>query len=237
MELINIINSHKEHRYQVIFNLVGGFKSLHGFMTAFGMFYADKTVYIFEGESRRQIIIPKLPITIDQDKIMHAAAQFALLEQDVIPVKYVPDVEPIFMETEGGNCMISAWGQLVWQQVKEAAFRGPLLNFPLIEYSEDFRRDYAARTDAAARYQLQQAVAKASSILATAQSPLSTLRSSSLRYDRFQGDYQYNGLPLDHFRAGDERIACVWLEDKGSLLLLRWYTKNEQEETLMSFRR
>lgn len=169
---------------------------------------------------------------------MQCSAQFAILEQDVIPKKYVPDVDPIFMETEGSNCMLSAWGQLVWQQIKNTAFAGSLLEFPLIEYSSDFRKDYEARTDAGARYQLQNAIAKASSILAADRSPLTTMRNNSLKYDRFEGSYMYNGLPLDHFRISDsERIACVWLENKNTLVLLRWYTKNMQNEVLKSFKK
>ncbi len=238
VKLIELITECSGQGYTVIFNLVGGFKSLHGFMTAFGMFYADKTIYIFEGEPRRALIIHNLPINIHHDNIMQCSAQFAILEQDVIPKKYVPDVDPIFMETEGSNCMLSAWGQLVWQQIKNTAFAGSLLEFPLIEYSSDFRKDYEARTDAGARYQLQNAIAKASSILAADRSPLTTMRNNSLKYDRFEGSYMYNGLPLDHFRISDsERIACVWLENKNTLVLLRWYTKNMQNEVLKSFKK
>ena len=46
---------------RVIFNLVGGFKSLQGYMQTLGMFYADETVYIFEtgGELLR---IPRMSV-------------------------------------------------------------------------------------------------------------------------------------------------------------------------------
>lgn len=179
----------------MIFNLVGGFKSLHGFMTALGMFYADKTVYIFEGEARRAVIIPKLPISIDKDKLMQCAAQLALLEQDLIPKKYVPDVNTIFMETEGDLCVLNAWGQLVWQQIKGAAFQGPLLEFPKIEYSDAFRRDYESRNDAEARSHLQKTIAKISSVLINARNPLGTLRSANVKCDRLEGPTVTAGCP------------------------------------------
>ena len=107
VKLIELITECSGQGYTVIFNLVGGFKSLHGFMTAFGMFYADKTIYIFEGEPAG-LSSPSSPIT-RSDKILQCSAQFAILEQDVIPKKYVPRGLH-FMETEGSNCMLSSWG-------------------------------------------------------------------------------------------------------------------------------
>ena len=43
-----ILPGYRSQGYSVIFNLVGGFKSLQGYMQTLGMFYADETVYIFE---------------------------------------------------------------------------------------------------------------------------------------------------------------------------------------------
>lgn len=236
--LHDLIDGYKRSGYQVIFNLVGGFKSLHGFMTALGMFYADKIIYIFEGEERRAITIPKLPITIDQEKVLQLAPYFAILEHDVIPHKFVQKVDPIFLETEGASCILSAWGQLIWKQIKTDVFQGDLLDFPRIKYADSFRRDYEARLEATARIQLQQSIAKASATLITNPNPISALGRSKLKYDRFRGSYYHQGMPLDHFRTlGEERIACILQEDTGTLTLLRWYTKNEQETMLRSFHR
>ena len=52
--------------YEVCFNLVGSFKSLQGYMNTLGMFYADKVIYIFEGQDAALITIPRLPIQVDQ---------------------------------------------------------------------------------------------------------------------------------------------------------------------------
>jgi hypothetical protein len=48
--------------YEVVFNLTGSFKSLQGYMNTWGMFYADRIVYIFEGDNSKLITIPRLPI-------------------------------------------------------------------------------------------------------------------------------------------------------------------------------
>ena len=39
---------YRQSHYRVVFNLVGGFKSLQGYMNTLGMFYADEIIYIFE---------------------------------------------------------------------------------------------------------------------------------------------------------------------------------------------
>ena len=40
---------YRDQGYRIVFNLVGGFKSLQGYMNTIGMFYADEIVYLFEG--------------------------------------------------------------------------------------------------------------------------------------------------------------------------------------------
>lgn len=67
-ELVNwcgCLDSCRFQGYRVVFNLVGSFKALQGFMTAIGMFYADEMVYIFEGEGSHLFSIPKLPVKVD----------------------------------------------------------------------------------------------------------------------------------------------------------------------------
>jgi putative CRISPR-associated protein (TIGR02619 family) len=65
-------------RYQVVFNLVGGFKSLQGYMSTIGMFHADEIVYIFEGKGSQLIKIPRLPIQVDTASLTPHTAALAL---------------------------------------------------------------------------------------------------------------------------------------------------------------
>jgi putative CRISPR-associated protein (TIGR02619 family) len=53
---------YRDGGYRVVFNLIGGFKALQGFMQTLGMFYADESVYLFEGE-RALLRIPGFPWT------------------------------------------------------------------------------------------------------------------------------------------------------------------------------
>ncbi len=58
----------KKDKYQICFNLVGGFKALQGYFNTIGMFYADEIIYVFEG-SNEVIKIPKLPVKVDVSKV------------------------------------------------------------------------------------------------------------------------------------------------------------------------
>jgi putative CRISPR-associated protein (TIGR02619 family) len=64
---------HASHR--IIFNLVGGFKSLQGMMQALGMLWADEILYIFES-SDELLRIPKLPVSIDDSFIAKNEVHF-----------------------------------------------------------------------------------------------------------------------------------------------------------------
>ena len=112
--------------YDVIFNLVGGFKGLQGYMQTFGAFYADEIVYIFEG-STDLIRIPRLPIQIDTTVIQQYRGQFAMMaarapcsRKEVIGVADIPETLLDTMENRGQIYVgLSAWGELIWNQTKE----------------------------------------------------------------------------------------------------------------------
>jgi len=61
---------YRQHRYHIVFNLVGGFKSLQGYMNTLGMFYADEIIYIFEAPSADLIRIPRLPVVLDEIPVL-----------------------------------------------------------------------------------------------------------------------------------------------------------------------
>ncbi len=115
----------RDSGYQVIFNLVGGFKSLQGYMQTFGAFYADETVYIFEGSSDL-IKIPRLPIQIDTTEIQQYRGQFAMMEVEapcqttkVTGVDNISKTLLYIMEDNGEAYVgLSAWGMLIWNRTK-----------------------------------------------------------------------------------------------------------------------
>jgi len=139
---------YRQSQYRVIFNLVGGFKSLQGFMQTLGMFYGDEILYIFES-SNQLLRIPKLPIDLDasaRKAIEDHLATFRLL--DVL--KTLPSDHPerqsipeLFLYRLDSQIELSPWGKIVWNQAKRPIYQSKLLDSPSakIIYTEKFTRD------------------------------------------------------------------------------------------------
>ena len=152
----------RDSGYRVTFNLVGGFKSLQGYMQTFGTFYADETVYIFE-RSSDLIRIPRLPIKIDTSVIEGNLVKFAMMAADeMYPIKELNDIPETLLEKAEDHAGISAWGLLVWNQSKSDLLKNELLQFPRLEYTNSFRNDYNDTNDPNARVKLQETLASVS---------------------------------------------------------------------------
>ena len=125
--------------YHVIFNLVGGFKSLQGYMNTFGAFYADEIIYIFEAPTADLIRIPRLPIQIDTGVIQEHRTEFALMAAGKLyprrELRGIPEALLEFLEEgdEETDTGLSVWGTLVWNRSKRKLLRENLLEFPRIE--------------------------------------------------------------------------------------------------------
>ena len=114
----------RESGYRVIFNLVGGFKSLQGYMNTFGAFYADEVIYIFEAETADLITIPRLPIQIDTAVIQKHRTEFALMAAGKLyprrELRDIPETLLEFLEEDDNetDTGLSAWGTLIWNRTK-----------------------------------------------------------------------------------------------------------------------
>ena len=283
----------RDSGYQVIFNLVGGFKSLQGYMQTFGTFYADESVYIFE-RSSDLIKIPRLPIQIDTSEIEKYRGQFALMDANAPILKNevtgfnnilktlteimrengntyvglsewgqliwnraradllktdVSTVQDTLSDTEkaqlalmdagkmyprdeldrnipevliensgaGPHAKLSVWGKLVWDQAKENIFKGNLLPFPRLQYSNTFIDDFKNKNNNDQRCKLQETLAKVAYLLDKNNGNTAILKTDGgLQYDR------YTNVPgnIDHFRYnGGRRVSCK--VDSGNLILRR----------------
>jgi putative CRISPR-associated protein (TIGR02619 family) len=122
---------------KIIFNLVGGFKLLQGFMQTLGMFYADEIFYLFEGK-KEPIKIPKLLVKFDYSDIIIESLRRISFELE--PLQGA-DLGVLILD--GAPIILSEWGELVWPQVKKSYYlklRDPLL--PTVSYSDGFKRDF-----------------------------------------------------------------------------------------------
>ncbi|HHN48427.1 MAG TPA: putative CRISPR-associated protein [Bacteroidales bacterium] len=219
------IPEYKQRRYEIVFNLTGGFKSLQGFLNTIGTFYADRIIYIFE--TGGLIEIPKLPISIDQDLFRNYAKEFLLLSKDHFlkkeDVKNIP--ETLLYEVGSGVYGLSNWGVLMWNNVKTTILSQNLINLPAIEFDSRFIRDFKNEDSSKAKIKLNETIAKAAVIFM--EKGIAGLKADGgLQYEDYQNT-NIESLPLGHFRVTQSlRITCVYLEDRQKLVL-RFYGSHE----------
>ncbi|MEC4892539.1 MAG: CRISPR-associated protein [Oscillatoria sp. PMC 1051.18] len=208
----------KENKYKVCFNLVGGFKSLQGYLNTIGMFYADEIIYIFEGKGSDSIAIPRLPIAVDNSLVAPYTVQLALLDAGMGMTKEETEEIPETLLGEvDGKMTLSSWGQLIWNQCKENLLAEKLLDFPYLEYQDSFREDYNQIRERKEKVKLQESLAKVSYLLAESNGDTSILKKDGgIQYDKY-----VNKGDMEHFRVTQGlRVSCT--SAKGSLLLHRY---------------
>lgn len=208
--------------YTVCFNLVGGFKTLQGYMTVLGMFYANEILYVFE-TGDQTIRIPRLPIVLDDAVIRKHAASLALLcaYDEPLPRRCLPDPQlpDVFIEPiNGDHVTASAWGFLVWNQRKDELLAETLLSLPRLRYSDKFKRRFD-KSDNPARVAVQETLAKVSFLLCAHDGDLSALkRDGGLQYEGYVNRRTHDDQPIGHFRINQsDRVNCVY--QNGELIL------------------
>jgi putative CRISPR-associated protein (TIGR02619 family) len=206
--------------YRILFNLVGSFKALQGYLNTIGMFYADEIVYIFEGKGSDIIKIPRLPIQVDIDRLSPYARELILMDVggNGLPSQETRGIPEALLMECGNRKTLSSWGELIWNECKENILSGELLSFPWIEYTDTFRADYNKISQDKERFQLQTQLAKVSNLLRESQGDTSILfQNKSIQYDPYEGS-----KGIDHFRVDRSlRISCQ-RKDGGGIKLYHY---------------
>lgn len=138
---------YRANKYHIIFNLVGGFKSVQGFMQTLGMFYADEIVYIFESGSEL-LRIPRLPVDLNAtaQKIMRDHASL-FRRLDVLgpqsDEKNLHNIPESMLERADGLVDLSPWGKLIWEAFRPELYSKRLLDSPSnrILFEPSFKED------------------------------------------------------------------------------------------------
>jgi hypothetical protein len=143
------VSPQRTQSYQVVFNLTGGFKSLQGFMQTLGMFCADDTFYLFESSSAL-MHIPRLPINIDVSAFTEIEKNFEIYRRLSlgIPMKQSDlggiSRSMIFQCEHGGECLLSPWGEIFWEDFTQTHYPEKFHGSPLPEkiiLSKSFVKD------------------------------------------------------------------------------------------------
>lgn len=198
---------YREAGYHVVLNLVGGFKSLQGYLNTIGMLYADEIVYLFEGTTDL-LRIPRLPIRLDVEGLESWRTPFALMAADFPQpadlFRGCPEV--LLDEYESGRFLLSDWGTLIWNDQKEQLLADSLIELPRLRYDPQFLRDFEQHDNRRNRVKLQETLARVASLLeASGGDRASLARDGGLRYERLAGKQ----AGLDHFRVDlSLRVEC-----------------------------
>ncbi len=210
---------------KVIFNLVGGFKSIQGYLNTIGMFYADEIIYIFEGEKSELIKIPRLPIKVDLETIEPYKVQFALMANGgEINRGQVPNISETLIYGVDDEVTLTNWGKLTWNKIKGEILSGELLQFPYIKYRDSFIKDYGSISNPSEKVKVQEVLAKVSYLMQKTNGDRSVLRrEGGIQYET------YKNTAIDHFRVNlAMRISCTPEPDKS--LSMRFYGTHDHVE-------
>ena len=202
--------------HEICFNLVGGFKSLQGYLNTIGMFYADKILYIFEGKNSELITIPRLPIEVNTRQLTPHVQKLALMDAGVgFKSEDVEGIPEAMLGEFEGNKVLSTWGLLTWNEAKIDLLSKELLKFPHLIYTRTFRKDYNAIKKREQRAELQADLARVSQQLMKSDENKQSL-TSAFDYSPYQGVDD-----IDHFRVNRSwRVSCRKTSDG---LELRYY--------------
>jgi putative CRISPR-associated protein (TIGR02619 family) len=210
---------------KVCFNLVGGFKSLQGYLNTIGMFYADDIIYIFEGENSDLITIPRLPIKIDTAQIEPYMIQFTMMSLGYqLPLEQLQGIPESLLTIVDNEATLSNWGKLTWNRCKKEFLTQELLAFSYLHYENSFVKDYNNIKILQDKIKLQETLAKVSYLLSKNTGDRSILRKDSgLLYET------YTNTNIDHFRVDYSlRISCQPLPN--NYLSLRYYGTHDHVE-------
>ena len=101
-------------------------------MQTLGMFFADESVYVFEGE-RKLLRIPRLPVDLDAGarKIMRERADmFRRMAWTDVPLASCTGLPETLLYVLGDVCELSPWGKLLWGSFRRELYGETILPAP-----------------------------------------------------------------------------------------------------------
>jgi putative CRISPR-associated protein (TIGR02619 family) len=112
-----------------IFNLTAGFKSVSAYLQAFGMFHADRCVFLFDGASAL-MEIPRLPATLaDANEVREHLKVFRRLAcRYVVSEQEATSIPDSLLLVDDGGVTTSVWGDVVWGRVRKTLLGESLLD-------------------------------------------------------------------------------------------------------------
>jgi putative CRISPR-associated protein (TIGR02619 family) len=225
----NQIPTYREHGYEVVFNLTGGFKGLQGYLNAIGMLYADRMVYIF-ARSKRLIEIPRLPLQLDASADLEAYRVELLLLDAGYPVTLedVSGLSDVFFDMMDGVAVLTEWGTALWGTRKADLLKGSFPEIPHVEYGSQVRKDIKAKARPAEHLRILERLAAVAAQWEEEPGEAALRQNIALQAGRLKHEKTSEGDPLFRFRLGEYRLIFSLADD--GVVLQRYLSRGEAYE-------
>jgi putative CRISPR-associated protein (TIGR02619 family) len=139
--------SWSERGYQLLFNLVGGFKAFQSYLTVLGMVYGAEVVYRFES-SEELLRIPALPglatgiMAVTEEEVRRHFTLFRRLHLGLpVPADGPNPVSEVLLWCDDHHWRLSLWGEVAWHRLEPKLYRERLWESPdpRVRFTEGFR--------------------------------------------------------------------------------------------------
>jgi putative CRISPR-associated protein (TIGR02619 family) len=126
------VKQYRTDGYRVVFNLVGGFKTMVAYASLFGMLYADEQIYLFEGEGSPLLRFPQVPLRLDSAGVLleHTTTLRRLALELPVEAAEIEKLPGGFVERVGDETILSALGTMVWDAERKQLYESKLLPSP-----------------------------------------------------------------------------------------------------------
>lgn len=143
-EMLPVLQGYCASKYEIVFNLTGGFKGANAFLQTMSLVSGASSIYIFEG-SRELMIVPALPVRLAAGDII---ASHEFLFRRIAYSRAVSEAETkqagvpeALLFSVDGQVMLSEYGMLAWKEAWLEMASARLLepSHPEMQFSNKFR--------------------------------------------------------------------------------------------------
>lgn len=119
---------YRTKRYEIVFNLTGGFKGILNFLQVLSLFYGDRSIYTFD----RGILlsIPRLPVKMSVEQEMRDNVTILRRLDGGLPVESTGTLPEAILLHLDEETALSEWGELIWKQNREELYGERLWESP-----------------------------------------------------------------------------------------------------------
>jgi putative CRISPR-associated protein (TIGR02619 family) len=144
------VKDYKDQKYEIVFNLTGGWKSLNSYLQALGMLYECTCAYIYEEVDSALIKIPRMPVKLAEDEEFRNNLEvFRKLHVGYeLTRDYMKDVKEVLYYSAGDDIALTPWGEKAWSDSWRGLYKSELFSplSPKLKFTDQAKKD-AKRKD------------------------------------------------------------------------------------------